>query len=98
MPLLLLVVATTACVDRPATDATGREIYLQMCTRCHAADLSGSVGPALGPDSDAAQQSDEFLISAVTDGRGRMPSFRQTLTEDQIQRVVEYLRDVQAGT
>lgn len=82
----------------PAEDASGEEIYLQVCARCHAPDKSGGLGPALGPESEAAERTDDFLIDAITHGRGRMPSFAQTLSESQIRRVVDYLRRVQAGT
>lgn len=93
----LVLLTLTAC-NGPSEEADGREIYIETCARCHAADLSGGMGPALGPDSNAAAQSDEYLITTVTDGRGRMPSFRQTLSGEQIERVVDYLRAVQGGT
>lgn len=97
MMALCLAVAVSACVERPGEDATGEQIYVEICARCHAGDLSGGVGPALDAGSNASSQPDEFLISAITDGRGRMPSFSQTLTQGQIERVVEYLRLVQGG-
>lgn len=93
--VLLAVVLVLAACDGPAADATGREIYLETCARCHAPDLSGGVGPALGEGSSAAGQTDEYLVNTITDGRGRMPSFRQTLSVDQIERVVGYLREEQ---
>lgn len=96
-PLLLLALLLTGC-DGPPADASGREIYVEVCARCHAADLSGNVGPALGAGSNAAQQSDEYLVTTIRDGRGRMPSFRQTLSMEQIERVVGYLRDEQSGS
>lgn len=92
--LLTLLVALTAC-DGPSSDATGREIYLETCARCHAPDLSGGVGPALGEGTNAAEQTDDYLVTTISDGRGRMPSFRQTLSAEQIDRVVGYLRDEQ---
>lgn len=91
------LVAMTAC-DGPSGDASGEDIYIEACARCHAADLSGGIGPPLGPDSNAAARSDEYLVRIITEGRGRMPSFRQTLSSEQIQRVVDHLRAVQAGT
>lgn len=93
--LLLAMLATPACVDKPPADASGQEIFAQICARCHGADLGGEVGPALGPGSNAATQPDEFLVSAVTEGRGTMPSFAQTLTSEQIERVVAYVRERQ---
>jgi mono/diheme cytochrome c family protein len=92
--LLLVALASTACA-RPAADAGGEDIYMQVCARCHASDLSGGVGPALGEGSNAAAQNDEYLINTVIEGRGRMPSFRQTLSREQIERVVAYLRERQ---
>jgi len=94
---LSLALAFSACVQRPEADASGREIFVQVCARCHGTDLSGGVGPALGPGSNAASQPDEFLTSAISEGRGTMPSFAQTLTPQQIDRVVVYLRQSQAG-
>lgn len=83
------------CVSAPAEDASGGDIYLQLCARCHANDLSGGVGPALGPGSNSARQPDDFNFGAIADGLGRMPSFGQTLSTNQIDRVVEYLRQAQ---
>lgn len=93
---MLLALALLGC-GGPEENATGQEIYLQVCARCHAADLSGAVGPALGEESNAAAQSDQFLIDTISEGRGRMPSFRQTLSREQIERVVGFLRERQEG-
>lgn len=96
--VLLIGVLLLAACDRPGSDASGREIYIEVCARCHAVDLSGGVGPALGEGSHAAQQSDEYLVTTITEGRGRMPSFRQTLSNEQIGRVAAYLREEQGGS
>jgi cytochrome c551 len=92
LALLLIVLLAVACVGRPAEDATGEQIYLQLCANCHGADLGGGVGPALGPGSNAADQSDEFLWTTIHDGRGRMPSFSSSLDDVQMVRLIEYLR------
>jgi mono/diheme cytochrome c family protein len=86
-----------ACVGRPPQDATGEEIYLQLCANCHGDDLAGGIGPALGPKSNASEQPDEFLVATITQGRGRMPSFSSTLTEEQVDRLVTHLREAQSG-
>ena len=98
MPRSLIVVclmALTACTGPPPADATGQQIYEQVCANCHEVDLSGGVGPQLGPGSNAADQDDDFLVLTITRGRGRMPSFGATLSDDQIARVIDYLRTVQ---
>lgn len=92
--LVLLVAA--GCTGRPPSDATGEEIYLQLCSNCHGEDLSGgSIGPALGPGSTSAGQSDMFLEVAIMEGRGRMPSFRTSLDDDQLALLVGHIREVQ---
>ncbi len=98
MVLACLLPCLVGCVARPGPDATGEEIFEQVCARCHGAAMTGGVGPALGPGSDAADQPNEFLVQTITNGRGRMPSFSLTLTEEQIARVVVYLREIQAGS
>ncbi len=86
-----------ACVGRPAEDATGEEIYLQLCANCHGEGMEGGLGPALGAGSNAAQQPDGYLVATITEGRGRMPSFAMTLSDDQVDRLVAYIRQVQDG-
>jgi mono/diheme cytochrome c family protein len=98
MALATLVgVLATACLGRPAEDATGEEIYLQVCSNCHGEALEGALGPALGPGSNAAAQPDDFLRLTITEGRGRMPSFSSSLTSTQIDRLIGYIREEQRG-
>lgn len=94
--LAALAVLVTACGSDVAADAPGPEIFAQTCARCHGDDLTGGIGPALGPGSNAATQPDEFLRTTIARGRGRMPSFSRTLSEDQIDRVIGFLREQQA--
>ena len=91
----VLALLLLAACGGPAADASGEEIYDQVCARCHGNDLGGRVGPALGPDSDAASAPDEYLYTTITRGRGSMPSFSRTLDEGQIDRVVSYVRSRQ---
>ena len=95
--LVSLLVTLPACGQPPPPDASGAEIYQQVCSNCHGDDLEGGIGPALGPGTNAASQDDDFLVLTITRGRGRMPSFAASLSEDQIARVVEHLRARQAG-
>ncbi|HEY6628728.1 MAG TPA: cytochrome c [Acidimicrobiia bacterium] len=91
----LLLGTVSACVGRPPQDATGEEIYLQLCANCHGDSLEGAVGPSLAAGSDAAHQPDEFLRVTITDGRGRMPSFQSSLSDDQVERLISFIRQEQ---
>jgi mono/diheme cytochrome c family protein len=79
----------------PAGDASGEEIYAQLCARCHGIDLDGGVGPALGPGSNAAREGRDYMEFTILNGRGRMPSF-SSLDDGQLRRLVDYLLEVQA--
>jgi mono/diheme cytochrome c family protein len=93
--VLALGASLAGCTPTPAPDATGEEIYLQLCARCHGEDLSGGIGPALGPGSNSADQDDEFLDLTITRGRGRMPAFGSNLSADQLERLIGFLRERQ---
>lgn len=94
--LLILILAAAACVGRPGKDATGEEIFSQLCSNCHGDDLGGGIGPPVGASSNAAGQPDEFLRMAIVDGRGSMPSFSSSLDDAQLDRLIEYLREEQS--
>ena len=91
----LVGVVVSACVGRPEVDASGEEIYLQLCSNCHGDQLEGGVGPPLGPGSNAAEQPDEYLRVTIVEGRGRMPSFSSSLSDVQVGRLIDYLREAQ---
>ncbi|NOY55344.1 MAG: cytochrome c [Actinobacteria bacterium] len=97
--LIVFMSVVSACSgSRLPPDATGRQVYGMLCASCHGDELGGRFGPALGPGSDAANMTDDFYRFTIEHGLGRMPSFGSSLTDDQIDRVVAYLREVQAAT
>jgi mono/diheme cytochrome c family protein len=51
------------------------------------------VGPALGPGSGVVGRPDEFLRMTIVSGRGAMPSFDSSLTEEQVERLIGYVRE-----
>ncbi len=93
--LSLALMGLSACTSSPPADAGGEEIYRQICASCHGVDLGGGVGPALGSGSTSAREGDDFLHLAITRGKGRMPSFGNTLSEEQVERLIEYIRRAQ---
>ena len=90
----LLLVSSCTTVD---PSSAGPEVFGQVCARCHGIGLNGGAGPSLGPGSDASTKPDESLLTAIANGRGRMPSFGNQLTQKQIRELVEYIRAVQGA-
>lgn len=76
-----------------AANASGKEIYQAKCG-CHGADGAGKKAPALtGVSGDA----DSKLIATIHDGKGKMPAFGSQLSDDQIKKVVAYIKTFKAG-
>ena len=94
---LISAVRANAAQDSAATTATFRT----KCALCHGPDGSGSeVGKSMNvPDfrSEAVQKlSDAELAQVVSDGKGGMPSFKNSLTADQIHALVKHIRALAA--
>jgi cytochrome c551 len=94
--MVLTAVLFVSCGGVPE-DASGSQIYTISCARCHGSDLEGNVGPALGVGSASADATDEYLVTTISRGAGRMPSFSSSLSDEQISRVIDYLREQQSG-
>lgn len=72
----------------------GREVFVSTaepsCRSCHTladADATGTVGPNL----DELQPSSDQVAQAVRSGPGVMPSYKDTLSDDQIEAVAAYV-------
>ncbi len=78
---------------------TGRDLYTMACARCHGLDLGGieDTAPSLGPTSEAAEDSDSRLAKRIREGEDDMPRFGNVLNDQQIELIVAYLREIQAG-
>jgi cytochrome c6 len=81
--------------DSAASSATFRT----KCAMCHGPDGSGSeVGKTMNvPDlrSPAVQKlPNAQLAQIISDGKGGMPSFKSSLSEDQIRSLVSYIRSL----
>ncbi|MGH8945807.1 MAG: c-type cytochrome [Acidimicrobiia bacterium] len=96
-PVIVSIMLLFACgVQRPPADASGAEIYSMLCANCHGAGLEGGrIGPSLGPGSNSAGLPDSFLETTIEHGRGRMPSFSTVLSDQQMARLIEHIRQVQ---
>jgi mono/diheme cytochrome c family protein len=86
---------TTGTAPAPGGEgdaAAGKEVFVGSagCTGCHTLADAGATG-AIGPNLDAAQPPYDLVVERVTNGQGGMPSFQDTLSEQQIQDVAAYV-------
>jgi cytochrome c6 len=76
--------------------AAGKEVFGANCASCHTLADAGSTG-TVGPNLDESQPSLELAVDRVTNGQGAMPSFADTLSEQQIQDVAAYVSTAAGG-
>lgn len=79
-------------VDDPALLEAGEAIFVEGCAGCHGADGAGTDfgRPLLGI---ADQQPDRLVhIASVRDGKGGMPAFGDSLSDEEIDAAVAYVR------
>ena len=77
----------------------GEFLFVHMnCAYCHGFDGGGGMGPNLGDDYWRFGGDDADVFNSVFAGRGKgMPAWGAALTEDQIWKVVAYVRTLGAG-
>jgi cytochrome c oxidase cbb3-type subunit 3 len=86
-----------------ASDAAveeGRFLYIRMnCAYCHAFDGTGGMGPDLTDNQWRYGSSDVDLFNTIFRGRAKgMPAWGAVLTEDEIWKLVAYVRSLGGAT
>jgi alcohol dehydrogenase (cytochrome c) len=74
----------------------GQELFTQRCAVCHGATGGGALGPSLSNSQWQAETTDQALQHTIRDGVPgmSMPSFKNTLTVDQIASLVRHIRSL----
>ena len=71
--------------------ADGKAIFAEAgCGGCHTLEAAGASG-TVGPNLDDAKPSKELVIDRVTNGKGVMPSFKDSYSAEQIAAVADYV-------
>ena len=77
--------------------AAGKAVFASAgCGGCHTLKAAGSSGN-VGPNLDDAKPSADKVVERVTNGQGVMPSFKDQLSEQQIQDVAAYVVQATKG-
>ena len=95
----LLIVGSLVCVAGTAPAADVAENWSKSCASCHGKDGSGNtvMGKKSGVDNytDAKVQAkftDEEAIQSITEGKGKMKSFKDKLSAEEIKALVAHIR------
>ena len=82
--------------DTGATAASGFALYEQHCADCHGADAEGTEICLSLVTPHINEQSDSKLFIMISSGTGgRMPAFGEVMSDEEIIRVIDYLRSIQ---
>ena len=71
--------------------AAGKEVFASARVRRLSHVLGGRLFGSVGPNLDDASPSYDHVVTQVTEGGGAMPSFKDELTEQQIQDVAAFV-------
>jgi mono/diheme cytochrome c family protein len=72
-----------------ASDMTGEQIYKTYCAGCHGAGMC----PSFVEDKTRLAKADEELLLSIKKGKGMMPAYDWLFSDDDIMKVIKYLRD-----
>jgi len=73
----------------------GKEIFLSKCSACHGENAKGGIGPDLTDNKWKYGGSDKEIYMSIANGRpGGMPPWGTTLSDDDIWKVIAYLRSL----
>jgi len=97
--LIILVLTVTACGNPPPRESNSADsepsevmtLYKQRCLSCHAADLSGRIGPSL--QTIGSKLSKEEMITVITMGVRGMPSYKRVLSTEEIDSLAAWLEE-----
>jgi mono/diheme cytochrome c family protein len=97
--IILFSVSNAQARDGQGGGAAAKSTFQARCAMCHGQDGAGSeVGKSMNvPDlrSPAVQKlPDAQLAQVIADGKGGMPAFKNSLSEDQIHALVAHIRSL----
>ena len=87
-------------LTRPDAITEGRALYLKYgCSGCHGVGGGGGMGPPLTDDVWKFGSSDEVLYKLIKGQipEATMPKVGEQLTDDEVWKVIAYIRSVYAG-
>lgn len=100
----VLLAGAGACPAAMAEDAEmlarGKALFtgeaMPACAICHTLADAGSEGP-IGPDLDELKPAKEVVLKVLHEGMGAMPSFAETMSEEDMEAVAEYVVKATGG-
>jgi mono/diheme cytochrome c family protein len=79
--------------------AEGQALYRRLnCYGCHGMRGGGGMGPNLTDETwQTGDGSDANLLAQIRDGRGQMPAFKAAVNDDQVWKMIAFIRSLYKG-
>lgn len=83
----------------PEAIAEGQALYKELnCYGCHGMRGGGGMGPNLTDNAwQTGDGSDASLLAQIRDGRGKMPAYKEVITDDQAWKLIAFIRTLYKG-
>lgn len=93
LALITLAACGSQSKSSPSLEGSKEAIalYNARCISCHAADLSGKVGPDSDLRTVGSRMTKEAIAKQITDGGDIMPAFASKLSSDDIDKLADWL-------
>ncbi len=93
---LVLLIATPAFAEEPPpapqemSNQDARKLFAASCSWCHG--MFGMKAGKGGPKLAGTPLEETAVYTTIVKGRGSMPSFKNTLTDDEIKALAKYIK------
>jgi mono/diheme cytochrome c family protein len=74
----------------------GQAIFTTNCASCHTLAVANASG-TIGPNLDESEPDTQLVVERVTNGKGAMPSFKDQLSQQQIDAVAQFVSENAGG-
>src|SRR3712207_2365124 len=95
--LTALLAASCGKNNERYNNTEARATFTRSCAVCHGADGGGKpLGAVRAPSlkrEEAMNLTDEQMFDRIYNGTGNMPSFKNSLTEEQVKALVRFIRE-----
>ena len=93
---IMLGVVLMVSVPKAHADDTA-DLFKSKCQMCHGADGKGTpTGTKMGArdwhSADVQKMTDQQVIDTITNGKGKMPAYKDKLSADQIKSLAAYVK------
>jgi mono/diheme cytochrome c family protein len=96
--IIVSIIILTQCQQKQNVPVTqedeGKKLFEQYCVRCHLEAGNGGPTPTMGVDAPDIRQSIKSqpeLVAFISNGWGKMPSFKDSTSDENISMIATYV-------